>query len=245
MDSVIEWNPAHGISQLKDTMLVAARLRRQRFDWAILLSNAFRMALVVWLAGIPRRTGYRRDGRTLLLTDRLLPQKEGGSFKLMSTVHYYNDLMLHAGCEGASETMELHTSTEAEDSVSRRLRNWGIQNSKPLIVVNPGASFGISKLWMPERYAAVADLLVENRDATVVITCGPGEEDLAWKIHKQMRHASFVVDRPRGSLAELKGDYSPLRLATEQRHRSAPYRQGLRAASRYCLWLYTHRLDSH
>ena len=40
-----------------------------RFDTAILLQNAFEAAALVWLAGIPRRIGYARDGRGFLLTD--------------------------------------------------------------------------------------------------------------------------------------------------------------------------------
>lgn len=46
-------------------------LRRQRFDWAVLLPNSFRAALVARLAGAKRRFGYDRDGRGFLLTDRL------------------------------------------------------------------------------------------------------------------------------------------------------------------------------
>src|SRR5512133_3532628 len=47
---------------------VAARLRAERFEAAILLQNAFDAALVTWLAAVPIRIGYRRDGRGLLLT---------------------------------------------------------------------------------------------------------------------------------------------------------------------------------
>ena len=38
------------------------------FDCAILLQNAFEAAAVAYLAGIPERIGYARDGRSLLLT---------------------------------------------------------------------------------------------------------------------------------------------------------------------------------
>lgn len=46
-----------------DKRAFAAGLRRERFDGAILLQNAFDAALMAWMAGIPERIGYRRDGR--------------------------------------------------------------------------------------------------------------------------------------------------------------------------------------
>jgi heptosyltransferase-2 len=50
---------------------VAAKLRPRRYDTALLLTNSFSTALTVRIAGIPRRIGYDRDARGLLLTDRL------------------------------------------------------------------------------------------------------------------------------------------------------------------------------
>src|SRR5574342_702771 len=45
---------------------MAHRLRRGRFDAALLLQNAFDAALLAFLAGIPARLGYARDARRLL-----------------------------------------------------------------------------------------------------------------------------------------------------------------------------------
>ena len=42
---------------------LAADLRAQRFDCALLLPNSFDAALVAWLARIPRRIGYDQIGR--------------------------------------------------------------------------------------------------------------------------------------------------------------------------------------
>ncbi len=42
---------------------------RERFDLAVLLPNSFRPAWIAWMAGIPRRVGYVRYGRGILLTD--------------------------------------------------------------------------------------------------------------------------------------------------------------------------------
>ena len=49
----------------------AGRLRRGRFDLAVLLPNSVRSAGMAWLAGIPRRVGYANHGRSLLLTEHL------------------------------------------------------------------------------------------------------------------------------------------------------------------------------
>lgn len=50
---------------------VAAKIRPRRYDTALLLTNSFSTALTVRIAGIPRRIGYDRDARGILLTDRL------------------------------------------------------------------------------------------------------------------------------------------------------------------------------
>ena len=47
---------------------IAAELRAQKFDVALLLQNAFQAAWIAWRAGIPERVGYARDGRTFFLT---------------------------------------------------------------------------------------------------------------------------------------------------------------------------------
>src|SRR5258708_20407518 len=46
---------------------LAAELRAQKFDVALLLQNAFDAAWLAWRSNIPERIGYARDARTLLL----------------------------------------------------------------------------------------------------------------------------------------------------------------------------------
>src|ERR1700733_825201 len=55
---------------------LAARLRGAKFDLAILLPNSFKTALICKMATIDRIVGYDRDGRSFLLTDRLLAVKD-------------------------------------------------------------------------------------------------------------------------------------------------------------------------
>src|SRR6202034_156239 len=53
---------------LQSSWGIGHQLRRRQFDCAILLQNAFEAAWIAWLAKIPTRIGYKRDGRQLLLT---------------------------------------------------------------------------------------------------------------------------------------------------------------------------------
>src|SRR5579885_455648 len=70
-------------------------LREERFDAAILLQNAFEAALVAWMAEIPERISYSRDGRRWLLT-RAVPPPEPGEIPRHERF-YYLELLRRAG----------------------------------------------------------------------------------------------------------------------------------------------------
>src|SRR6266545_2087765 len=63
IDRVIPFTAPGGWRGWRAKQQLAAAIRAQRFDCAILLQNAFEAALIARLAGIPRRIGYDRDGR--------------------------------------------------------------------------------------------------------------------------------------------------------------------------------------
>jgi ADP-heptose:LPS heptosyltransferase len=127
-----------------------------------------------------------------------------GPYRPMPLVGYYADLAEAVGCERPNDHLELFTTPDCDEGVHDRLVSLGIASHHPLLVVSPGAKFGASKCWPPDRFAAAADRLIETHDAAVIITCGPGEEPIAREIGSQMRRGRFVFDNPRLSLGELK-----------------------------------------
>lgn len=58
-------------NKVKGTFELIRRIKAERFDMAILLTNTFVDACVAWLAGVPTRLGYQSEGRSLLLTHHL------------------------------------------------------------------------------------------------------------------------------------------------------------------------------
>ncbi len=174
----------------------AAELRDKHYDWAVLFSNSFRAALLARLAGIRCRIGYDRDGRGLLLTDKLLPERYNGKYVPVPMTRYYNAIARYLGCRTCSDRPELYTAPQEEAEVDRLLAAAKISPGRPIVVLNPGSSFGPAKRWLTERFAEVADRLVEENDAAVFVACGPKEIDTARQVAGRMQHGCVVLDKP-------------------------------------------------
>ena len=127
-----------------------------------------------------------------------------GRYVPMPLVEYYADLAEAIGCEKPGDRLELFTTPTCDESIQNRLSAFGIADRHSLIVISPGAKFGASKCWLPEWFASVADHLIESEGATVIVTCGPGEESIARAIGKAMKQRGFLFDSPLLTLGELK-----------------------------------------
>ncbi|PWU03414.1 MAG: lipopolysaccharide heptosyltransferase II [Terriglobia bacterium] len=136
----------------------AGRLRTQNFDCAILLQNAFDAALMAWMARIPERIGYRRDGRGLLLT-QAIPVPDPGDIPRHERF-YYLELLRRCGLIEhfpPVEFIRLDGIEQARAAGLRRLAAMGI--SEPVIGISPGAAYGNAKRWPPERFVETAGRL--------------------------------------------------------------------------------------
>jgi len=182
---------------------LACELRRRRIDLAVLLANSFRSALLASLAGARERVGYDRDGRGLLLTDRLVAQRLDGNFVPVSMVRYYNAIAAFLGCREFPEALALPAGPQDDRRFDEICRQYGIGSSRPLVVVNPGAAYGQAKCWLPDRFAQLSDRLVDRQAAQVIVTCGPGEVSIARRIEANLRRGETVLADDPLSLRQL------------------------------------------
>jgi lipopolysaccharide heptosyltransferase II len=188
---------------------IVSELRGQGFDLAILLQNAIEAALIVWKAGIPRRMGYSRDARRMLLTH---PCKIDPAVKKVHQVYYYLGILSAAGLLPPRlwEDRRYHPSIQigvrqADRLEARRiLHSHGIQDAEPVIGLNPGAYYGPAKRWLSDRYASVADRLAEKHSARIVIFGLPEELRIAEGIARAMKHQAVIL-AGRTTLARLMG----------------------------------------
>ncbi len=176
-----------GNSFLKLWML-ARELRRERFDLAIIFPNSFRSAWLAWLARIPRRAGYRRNLRSLLLTDGVDYEMDGAKRLPVPMPVFYSKICEAVGVPTSDLRLRLFVTPECEERAVAHRRALGIAEGERLIGLNPGASFGASKLWPPSHFAAVGDALTERHGLRTIIFVGPGEEPIAESIAASMKH---------------------------------------------------------
>lgn len=192
---------------------LAARLRSAHFDLAVLLPNSFKTALVCKMAGIRQIVGYERDGRGFLLSDKLLPPKENGKFVPSPIIKYYMGLAHYLGSTSRDLRMELFVN-DAERRAARDVMSRGgldpdldrpaSQGQPPLVLLNPGAAFGAAKLWRAEYFAELADRLIDERGATVLVSGAPRERAIVESVKRHMRHAPVDLSNKGIDLGSLK-----------------------------------------
>jgi len=181
-------------------------LRERRFDLAILAPNSFRSALLAFLGRAGRRIGYVRDGRGLLLTDRLPPPRApDGSLAIVPALTYYLNLATALGADASDRRMELAVDDDDAAWAEGVLAEAGTDGKRPAVVLNPGASFGPAKQYPPDRFAAVADALIDRHDAAILINAAPDEQHVADAVAGAMtRPTALNLARMDNSLGRLK-----------------------------------------
>lgn len=203
-DAAVTWPVGSGLGRELRTLRLTARLRAERFDLGLLLTNSFRSAFVVWRAGVPRRVGYRREARGGMLTDRLRPARANGEYTPSPVLDYYADLAAHIGCQVDDRRLRLGVTPGQEAAGRGLLRHYGLDDGRPYAVVNPGAAYGDAKCWPPERFAQACDRLRDELGLRPVLVGSPGERVLLRGIAERAAGPVVCCDEPGTTLGSLK-----------------------------------------
>ncbi len=186
----------------------ARELREEQFDCVILLQNAFSAAWLAWRAKIPQRIGYARDGRGILLTEAVAVPKAGEIPAHES--FYYLELLRRAGwLESIPEAAQisLNLSAGAAEAAESRLREVGVRPQAKRVALAPGAAYGSAKCWPAERFAAVADALIDEFGADVILFGASSELEICRQIANRMHHRPVIL-AGQTSIGELPALFS-------------------------------------
>ncbi|EQD33395.1 ADP-heptose--LPS heptosyltransferase II [mine drainage metagenome] len=166
MDRAYELDIPHGQIGLLRRWRLAKELHAQDYRQAIILPRSWKSALLPFLAGIPKRTGFLGEMRYGLLNDiRPNPTRHEVPFRkqLLS-------LGLAPGEPLPQLTPEPHIRVDPE-ARSRTLKRLGLDQrlDQTIIALLPGAEYGPAKRWPIESFSGLAKIIREWRHAVWIL----------------------------------------------------------------------------
>lgn len=179
------------------TLKYAMGLRKWQFDTALVLHPSNRSHWMPFLAGIPVRVGYDRK-QPWLLTHRVPHNKQEGAYH---EAEYSLQLLQVFGVKAKEPRLSLAVSVQAMKRLEERLAAASIGPQDVVVAIHPSASC-VSKRWMPERFAAVADRLIKERGAKICIVAGKEDAAVAGQVAQAM-HSPAVNLAGQLTLGEL------------------------------------------
>ena len=163
-DEIVYFAPrAKKASPHPRSLLACARLlRARRYDRVYILRRSFSSAILPLLAGIPHRVGFSTEGRSWLL-QRSTPYPD------KHEVECFLDVLRADGIP-VTDTFNENWSDPAVDArVRARLGETGRRR-----VFVCAKSVYLPKDWSPERFSAVIDWLIRDRNCEIHFCDAPG-----------------------------------------------------------------------
>ena len=150
-------------------------LRERKFTLAIDLQRKVRTEMLMYLSGATERVG-----KGWLCTTRV--HEQGNKH---ATAHYL-DLLQAVGISGEDPKLELFLAEPEHRDAVQRLKTAGVVDAGLKVGLFPGAGWKLRE-WMPERFAAIGDRLVQHFNANVLIFGGQRESELVQTVASLMQ----------------------------------------------------------
>jgi len=162
-------------------------LRERRYDLVFDFFGNPRSALLTWLSGAKIRVGYNWRARQLFYT-RVVPSRA-------ATVHeaeFHLDALRALGIPIVSRHPGFPIDPASENFardflIKNHLMNYGL-----LVGMNVSGGWE-AKRWPLEKFAALADLLVEKCRAQILLFWGPGEKPYAQKVAQSQKRTAILA----------------------------------------------------
>ncbi len=167
-------------------------LRKKRFDCVVDLTDGDRSALISLAVGAPVRVGFNAEHRWrgLLYSAVAKPRPTD-----RHRVEYDLSTLRALGLDPKPGTPAVYVSQAEAQTVEQWLQEAGLaslEEAPLLVLLQPGARYSL-KVWPHERYAQLADRLVESFGCRILLGGDQREREIAELVARQARCAPTVV----------------------------------------------------
>jgi lipopolysaccharide heptosyltransferase II len=171
---------------------VLTDIKSHSFDAVIDFSLDYRYSFMTKLLGIKKRIGFNYKNRGRFLTDTLPIE----TYSSKHVVDFYLDLLRFLNIEPRTKDLDLSVSPVNDVKGRYILSRLGIKENDTVIGIAPGAgaSWGKDasfKRWPAIRFTQLADKVVSELGAKVVILGDESERDIADFIMYSMRYKAI------------------------------------------------------
>ncbi len=163
-------------------------LRSKGFDTVFLLHRSFSRALICRLAGIENRIGHYTKKRSFLLTHKIpMPKRDS-----MHRIDFYLSVIEKAGLRVEDRYLDFVFTPEEEKHVDDFLARSMVNRDDFLVALNPGGNW-MPKRWPKDYWAHLADKLIGELGAKVIITGSVSDTSLANQIKQGMKETPIIA----------------------------------------------------
>lgn len=174
---------------LKKISSFLTEIKKEGFDACLDFSLNTQYGFFAWYAGIGKRIGYNYKSRGRFLTKAV--KLTGYSEKHI--VEYYTELLKYLGISPKYKNLELYLKDTDKSKADEILLQNNIHANDITIGIIPGGgkSWGRDaclKHWPAHNFGELADKIVENYKAKIIILGDFSEKEIAKKVKENMRH---------------------------------------------------------
>jgi len=167
-------------------------IRQEKFDISLDFSLEHRYSLLAKFAGIRRRVGFNYRNRGRFLTDRIELQ----GYNSKHVVDYYLDLLTPLGITPQTKDLEIGISDSGSLRVKSVFASAKLSETDLVVGIVPGggASWGkdaIYKHWPALKFAQLADTIIDNLKAKIIILGDGSEEPISEVIVSAMKNKAI------------------------------------------------------
>lgn len=171
------------------------QLRGRQYDLVFDFFGNPRSAILTRLSGAKLRIGYDWRGRQMLY-NRVVRSRA-------ATVHeaeFHLDALRALGIPIVSQKLRFPIDSASEAFAREFLIHHNFMNYVSLVGLNVYGGWE-AKRWPLEKFAALADMLIKNCNAQILLFWGPGEKQYAQKVAQMMKRSAVLA--PPTSLKQM------------------------------------------
>jgi 3-deoxy-D-manno-octulosonic-acid transferase/heptosyltransferase-1 len=186
-------NPLTFLSALREPLRFIKNLRKMKFDLVLDFHGIFKSGFISFLSGTRLRIGFSRgfckEFDYIFNNCRANPENLS-----LNRIEKNLFLLSPLGIEPVEHESVIPVSDDDRKRIDEFFLTQTIENHQPLIAIHPGTSPTTPyKRWDEERYARLAEILIEKYHVHIILTWGPGEFSIIKNIASQMKHKPLIA----------------------------------------------------